>query len=690
MDEERYIRRFRWATLVSGSVLVLLLVTAWVRETFTADWKKYQKEYRQLALERSAEEEETSLEPSTRIYQVSPTGLNRTDRCITCHLGIENPFMAGTPQPHTMHPGNYITDHPVEKFGCTVCHGGQGRAVDRVLAFGEDPSVHWDFPLLHPPYIESSCGKCHLAIFSGQAALEGTGTFLHGKEVFSREGCLGCHRARGVGGIIGPDLTGQGEKTKHEYSFTNIRGEQTISNWLKEHFRDPEMVSPGSDMLKLDLPEEELEALATFTMGLAKPDISYDYLAVEALQEFRGMRAELSPARTWSMTCSSCHGKEGKGKDYETYRTGVPSLWNYDFIRVAPDELIEFTLNHGRGARQMASWLPLYSGLKESEIDSLVWMLDRKFAPGITFGEVSGILKYPERGQPERRQSGRSQPESGRQIYLRDCAFCHGENGGGDIGLPLNNTGFLSAASDRFIYNTIIYGRNMAGMPAWSGYSVEDIAGLIRYIRHWGPGHREDREIELPHGDPRKGDLQYHYLCSRCHGEFGEGNTGPAILTRDFQSLASDRFLFETISGGRSHTAMFGWSTQVQGAGRLNRQGISDIIAYMRQYAAGERDYIYQGSNPGNSAAGKELFTRHCARCHGENGQGTSAPALNNQEFLSAASNGYLVATISIGRQGTRMPYWGRGSENYPALSSGERRDIAAYVRSWQRFRIRK
>jgi hypothetical protein len=57
MDEERYIRRFRWATLVSGSVLVLLLVTAWVRETFTADWKKYQKEYRQLALERSAEEE---------------------------------------------------------------------------------------------------------------------------------------------------------------------------------------------------------------------------------------------------------------------------------------------------------------------------------------------------------------------------------------------------------------------------------------------------------------------------------------------------------------------------------------------------------------------------------------------------------------------------------------------------------
>jgi mono/diheme cytochrome c family protein len=684
MNEEGYIRRFRWATLVSGSVLVILLVTAWVKETFMADWKRLQKEYRQLALEGSVEEE-TSLETSTRILQVSPTGLNRTDRCITCHLGMENPFMAGAPQPHALHPGNYIADHPVEKFGCTICHGGQGRAVDRVPAFGEDPSVHWDFPLLHPPYIESSCGKCHLSIFSGQIALEGTATFVYGKEVFSREGCLGCHRARGVGGIIGPDLTGQGEKTKHEYSFTNIKGEQTISNWLKEHFRDPEMVSPGSDMLKLDLPEEELEALATFTMGLAKPDISYDYLAVEALQEFRGMRAELSPTRTWSITCSSCHGKEGKGKDYETYRTGVPSLWNYDFIRVAPDELIEFTLNHGRGARQMASWLPLYSGLKESEIDSLVWMLDWKFAPGITFWEVSGILEHPERRPP-----GRSQPERGREIYLRDCAFCHGEDGSGDIGLPLSNGDFLSAASDRFLYYTIVNGRNMSGMPAWSAYSGEDLAGLIRFIRHWAPGPREDREIELPTGDPRKGDLQYHYLCSRCHGEFGEGNTGPAILARDFQSHASDRFLYETISGGRSHTAMFGWSTQVQGAGRLDRQGISDIIAFMRQCAAGERDYIYQGSNPGNSVSGKELFIRHCSRCHGEDGQGTSAPALNNQEFLSAASNGYLIATITIGRQGTRMPSWGKGTENYPALSSAERRDVAAYVRSWQRFRIRK
>lgn len=672
MEEGIYIKRFRWITLISGSVLVLLLVTAWVRETFMPDWKKYQSEYRTLALERN-QDEVITVEPGRQVYQVSPIGLKRTDRCITCHLGIENPFMGDIPQPHSLHPGNHITHHPVEKFGCTVCHGGQGRAVDRILAFGEDASTHWDFPLLHPPYIESSCGKCHLGIFSDQILLEGTETFLYGKAIFNREGCLGCHRARGVGGIIGPDLTEQGEKTKHEYSFTNIQGEQTISNWLKEHFRDPEMVSPGSDMLQMNLPEEEQEALVTFTMGLARPDISYEYIGVEALQEFRGMRPTLSPKKSYSMICSSCHGKEGEGKDYETYKTGVPSLGNEDFIRVASAEMIAFTIMHGRGGRQMTSWLPLHSGLTMQEIDSIVKMLVGQYPVAASFEQIS-------------RESGRS--ETGRSIYLRDCAMCHAENGSGDIGLPLNNADFLGTASDRFLFNTLVTGRNAAGMPAWMDYSSQDLADLIRYIRIWGQGPRDDPGIELPIGDPGQGDLQYHYLCSRCHGEFGEGNTGPALLTRDFQSLASDRYLYETISGGRSHSAMFGWSTDVQGAGKLDRQGISDIIAYMRKVAAGERDYIYQGSNPGNAEKGKGLFTNNCTRCHGENGQGTLAPALNNQEFLSSATNGYLLATISIGRQGTKMPSWGIGSEEYPALDAGQRKNIVAYVRSWQRFRI--
>ena len=674
MSEVKYIRRFRWIGLISGSILVILLVTAWIREGFLPDWKQIQSDYHDIVLEKS-DEDASQSGLGIRIHQVKPAGLNRTDRCMTCHLGMENPVMVDAPQPHTMHPGEFLIQHTVDKFGCTICHGGQGRAVDRISAFGEEPFTHWDFPLLHPPYIESSCGKCHLGIFSDQTVLAGTETFIYGKGIFQREGCLGCHQARGVGGIVGPDLTQQGEKTKHEYSFKNIRGEQTVSNWLKEHFRDPEMVSPGSDMLQITLPEAELEALVTFTMGLAKPDISYDYIGVEALQEFRGIRSSLHAGQIYAMICSACHGKSGEGKDYQVYETGVPSLGNYDFIRVASPEMIMFTLLHGRGTRQMASWLPMHSGLKLKELDSLVLSLKNQFHADFPFEELrpaSGSVR------------------NGRKIYQEDCLICHGSEGQGDIGLPLNNRDFLSVASDRFLFNTLVSGRNTAGMPAWTHYSARDLADLIRYIRTWGAGPREDLPIDLPAGDPVRGDLQYHYLCSRCHGEFGEGNTGPAILTAEFQDLADDRYLYETISGGRSHTAMFGWSTDVQGAGKLDRQGISDIIVYMRKFSGSDRDYVYPGNNPGNAGPGRELFITPCSACHGKGGEGVKAPALNNQEFLSAASNGYIMATISIGREGTRMPSWGYGSDEYQALTTTQRKDLVAWIRSWQRYRIRK
>jgi cytochrome c2 len=209
------------------------------------------------------------------------------------------------------------------------------------------------------PYIQSSCGKCHLSIFSEEQSFEGIAVFREGQKIFNREGCLGCHKARGVGGIIGPDLTEQGEKTRHEYSFQNIETEQTISNWLKEHFRDPEMVSPGSQMLKIDLPEEELDALTTFVLGLAKPDIAFEYFSLETLNEFKGNRSTLNPVRAFSMACSGCHGREGAGKGYEEYKTGVPAILGEDFQRVASPEYIEFTLLKGRSQRDMASWAVL-------------------------------------------------------------------------------------------------------------------------------------------------------------------------------------------------------------------------------------------------------------------------------------------------------------------------------------------
>jgi cbb3-type cytochrome c oxidase subunit III len=677
-DEQIYRRRTEWAVFIGSGMLFILVISSWIGEGTSREWRRAQREYKQILRERTEDPGVLTAAFERGIIQTDLAALNRVDRCASCHLGLDDPGMAQVPQPHGLHPGDYLKDHPVQQYGCTICHGGQGRALTAKEAHGRQREVHWTFPLLDQPYIQSSCGKCHLSIFDRDdnneiETVPGMEVLLHGKTLFSREGCLGCHQARGLGGILGPDLTHQGEKTKHEYSFQHVRGEQTISNWLKEHFKDPEMVSPGSEMLAVSLDEGELSALATFVMGLSKPGIPYNYFSMASLSEFKGIRASLDGNTGFGYLCTACHGKEGEGKDYSAYETGIPAIGNTDFLRVASGDFIRFTLEKGRSLRQMGSWSFNISGLHPAELENITTYL--KGMHGGSDVPAEALLS----GDPQR----------GSALFERLCKTCHGEQGEGGIAVALSQPGFLSRADDRFILQTLLRGRGNTAMPSWANLTPGEIADLVTHLRSWGIHDPGVPDQDLVATDLEEGALKYHYLCSRCHGEFGEGETGPAIINRDFLEVAGDRFLYETIAEGRMHTAMFGWSSDVYNQEQLSGGDIANIIGFMRASSQKPLTYIYQGSNPGRSEEGKSIFTDRCAECHGPSGEGVKAPALNNQEFLSGASNGYLMATVTLGRKGTAMPSWGYGQEGYPSLTATERQDVVAYLRSWQRIRIR-
>lgn len=674
MEEKKYIRNTKTAVIGAAGILFLLLIYLWLNSVYGREWKEHQDDFRQLTQQiNDSLGLDNVLLAEIGIYEVRLPQLNAVDRCISCHNGLENPLMENVPQPHSSHPGNYLHHHPVSDYGCTVCHAGQGRAMDKKNAHGLDRDTHWPRPLLEDDWIQASCGKCHLAVFNPVDYFDETGTFIHGQEIFSREGCLGCHKARGVGGILGPDLTEQGEKTRHEYDFQNITGEKSVSNWLKQHFKDPEMVSPGSQMLRIDLPDSELEALATFVLGLAKPDIPLDYFSIEMLGELKGIREFLEGEKIFPYTCSSCHGKNGEGKDYENYETGVPSVMNADFLRVASLEFIYFTLLKGRSNKQMASWEPSISGFTRDEINDLSQFLDAK---DLIKWEVEDIIR------------NRGNLGKGEEIFLNNCSTCHGTEGQGGLAVAINQKDFLEKASDLFILKTLAKGRVNTAMPSWSNLESDDITNLMTFLRSWYPGSVYPTQFNLPNGDYKEGEIQYHYNCSRCHGVNGEANTGPSVINKDFLNAASDYFIYKTIAEGRAHTSMFGWSEDLNKLERLDISDISNIISFMKGKASMLPDYIYTGSNPGNPVSGEELFEKHCSECHGTHGEGIIAPALNNQEFLSAASNGYLLATITIGRKGTKMPSWGYESEEYPLLGAKEREDITAFIRSWQRIHI--
>jgi mono/diheme cytochrome c family protein len=52
---------------------------------------------------------------------------------------------------------------------------------------------------------------------------------------------------------------------------------------------------------------------------------------------------------------------------------------------------------------------------------------------------------------------------------------------------------------------------------------------------------------------------------------------------------------------------------------------------------------------------GGDLFAVSCAPCHGNSGLGGTAPALNSQQFLEAATDDQIEGLIALGVPGTAM-----------------------------------
>ena len=61
------------------------------------------------------------------------------------------------------------------------------------------------------------------------------------------------------------------------------------------------------------------------------------------------------------------------------------------------------------------------------------------------------------------------------------------------------------------------------------------------------------------------------------------------------------------------------------------------------------------------------------------------APSLNNAEFLKAATDNFLLATIALGRPGTPMPSFGDGMAGKNGLTAEQIQEIVAYLRTWEK-----
>jgi cytochrome c2 len=141
------------------------------------------------------------------LRQVNVTETNVVERCETCHLGTREPLeltpasMASAPNktPDTLarafvsHPNKELLQiHNPDRFGCSSCHGGNGRATTSVeKAHGQNP--FWLHPLHERENIQAGCQQCH----SNDRVLDGANVLNLGKDLFQQRGCVGCHRYEG-------------------------------------------------------------------------------------------------------------------------------------------------------------------------------------------------------------------------------------------------------------------------------------------------------------------------------------------------------------------------------------------------------------------------------------------------------------------------------------------------------------
>jgi hypothetical protein len=313
---------------VSSMAVILFSGLYLYHENVTPEWRVHQLSYlEQIDKEIGANSLDTldSFSFSTELKQIWLPQMNRVDRCISCHVVIEDPKFREKTNPLQAHPREYLNTHDPEKYGCTICHDGQGRAVNFKDAAADDPDTFWNKPLLRKPFIEANCYRCHVDL------LNQTPVYNHGKQKLETSGCLGCHKRDGKGGFLGPEFRGIGDASTHIKFPDQAFSPQILSQmnhnqnlaFIYEAVRFPR-VQEETMMFDFKLSHEDALALTVYLKSLAA------YQGTRRIPEKPVYPTPIlkKGEKTFKLYCTACHGVNGRGgiKNPNYVDTYIPKL----------------------------------------------------------------------------------------------------------------------------------------------------------------------------------------------------------------------------------------------------------------------------------------------------------------------------------------------------------------------------
>lgn len=398
-------RRFAWVSLL----LTLSLAISPMKDFFRP-WRRYQRQYSKFAKTRP-DAAGLRARMVSGIDQIWLPELGVVDRCTTCHLGIAEPTLAGAsvPEPFRAHP---LIPHDPEKWGCVVCHRGQGSATE--VKEAHEITEAWEQPILPGRFIQASCGTCH------QDDLPQAPRLDRGRVLLARYNCTGCHKILGLerAPMLGPDLTDVGTKESREWIYKWLKEPRTITDANGNQTVDG-MDTSDPQMPTFKLTDAELRQLSAYlSVQRAHPIQPYhfDPRMIAALSK-RADVADQGEARFRQMFCSTCHS-------LAVTRAGETTLIGGDIgpeltkvgSKVNPDWLVQWLRNPQHYLPN--SQMPRYEWSDTDLYEVTQYMETRLTDPSL-------LSDVPHLGSPTKEEIA-----EGRRLFVdKGCASCHAIQG---------------------------------------------------------------------------------------------------------------------------------------------------------------------------------------------------------------------------------------------------------------------
>lgn len=198
-------------------------------------------------------------------------------------------------------------------------------------------------------------------------------------------------------------------------------------------------------------------------------------------------------------------------------------------------------------------------------------------------------------------------PQSGRELYLSDCAWCHGSRGRGTNFGPDLLGGTNGPALTDYVLAT---GRmpidtpDEVVRPGEPQYSSEEIKEIVDYVASFGqPGP------EIPHPEPEHGDLAhgaelYQENCAACHSTTGIGGalTSGRPSRQEEQTTEGEEVLAPPLDKSTptevAEAMITGPGTMpVFGEGTFSKEDIDSVVRYV--------EYLQEPKDEGGQPIGR-------------------------------------------------------------------------------------